>query len=525
MNSGRSSIGDKMSKVLVLGLDGATWDLLRQWIEEGRLPTLKKLMEEGVHSVLKSTIPPLTGPAWVSFATGKNPGKHGCYDFLLPRDSLDDVRTITTRDINGETFYELLDKAGKKCVLINLPCSYPPRINGIVITDFLTMGDEFIFPRDLIEEIPELKRYRVLPDSHSRIKDYINDVRDLERNRFECAKKLFKKEWDFFFILFSGTDWIQHKIYDKLISGDNSDLEAIEFYEEIDDYIKWFVENAKDTTILIMSDHGFQAHNKMFAINKWLMEEGYLKVKQMESKGSSLREKSQKGVKVPVFLLRHQKVFKLGTIFYGILRRIIPVTPVIRTEPDTASVAYSILSSANGNCCGIYINSKRRFGDGSVGIKDYDRVRSEIMDKLEKLRDETGEKIFKSVLRGEEVYSGECVDKAPDIVLISDEYNINSFYDECKNANEHAIKGIFVAYGSDIKRGVKIENAEIIDLAPTVLYMMDMPIQREMDGRVLKEIFREDSGFAKREAVYREVEVGKEWIKERIRELKDVGRI
>jgi predicted AlkP superfamily phosphohydrolase/phosphomutase len=506
-----------MSKVLVIGLDGATWDLLKCWIEEGRLPTLKKLIEEGVHGVLKSTIPPLTGPAWVSFATGKNPGKHGCYDFLLPRDSLDDARTITTGDINGETFYEILDRAGKKCILINLPCSYPPRINGIVITDFLTMGDEFIFPRNLVEEIPELKRYRVIPDSHSRIKEYISDVRDLERNRFESAKRLFKKEWDFFFILFSGTDWIQHKIYDKLISGDNS--EAIIFYEEIDKYVEWFVENAKDTNILIMSDHGFHTYNKMFAINKWLMGEEYLKVKPMESKGSSFREKSQKGVNVPVFLLRHQNIFKIGAFFYGIFRRIIPVTPVIRTEPDTASVAYSILSSANGNCCGIYINSKRRFGDGSVEIKDYKKVRGEIMDKLEKLREGSGKRIFKSVLRGDEVYFGECVDKAPDIVLISDEYNINSFYDEDKNANEHAIKGIFVAYGHDIKKGVKIENAEIIDLAPTILYMMDMPVQRDMDGKVLKEIFEINSELAKRLTKYQEVDE-RDRIKERIRRLK-----
>jgi len=513
-----------MSKVLVIGLDGATWDLLKHWVEEGRLPTLKKLMKEGVHGKLRSTIPPLTGPAWVSFATGKNPGKHGCYDFLLPRDGLDDIQTITTRDITGETFYEILDRNGKKCILINLPCSYPPRIKSIVITDFLTVGDEFIFPRKLIEEIPELKEYRVIPKSHSRINEYINDVRDLEQNRFKCAKKLFEKEWDFFFILFSGTDWIQHKIYDKLISGDN--LDAIEFYEEIDDYVKWFVENAGDANILIMSDHGFHFYNKKFAINKWLMKEGYLKIKPKKSPESTFREKSQKGVTVPVSLLRHQKIFKLGTFFYRLFRGMLPTTPLIKTEPDTtASIAYSVLSSANGNCCGIYINSKRRFNNGSVEIVDYEKVRGKLMDKLEELRDENGKKIFKSVLKGEDVYFGECVDKAPDIVLISDEYNIASFYDEDKISNEHALNGIFLAYGKDIKEGGRV-NVEIIDLAPTVLYMMDIPIPKGMDGRVLQEIFKEDSELAKKGTVYQEVgDEEKRTIKEKIKELKAIGKI
>lgn len=83
-----------------------------------------------------------------------------------------------------------------------------------------------------------------MPNSYSNIKKYISDIRKLERVRFECAKKLFGKDWDFFFVLFQGSDWIQHKIYDILISGKDSD--ALEFYEELDGYIRWFVEKAKE---------------------------------------------------------------------------------------------------------------------------------------------------------------------------------------------------------------------------------------------------------------------------------------
>lgn len=137
------------NKCIVIGLDGATFELINPLIKRGKLPTIRKLIEDGVHGVLKSTIPPLTGPAWVSFATGKNPGKHGCYDFELPKNSLDQIEMMSSKDINGDTFYEVLDRRGKKCILINLPGSYPLRIGGVVITDFLTRGERFYFPSKL----------------------------------------------------------------------------------------------------------------------------------------------------------------------------------------------------------------------------------------------------------------------------------------------------------------------------------------------------------------------------------------
>src|SRR3989304_843271 len=211
-----------MSRVLIIGLDGATWDLIKPMAEAGTLPTLKNVMDHGVWGNLQTTIPPFTGPAWVSFATGKNPGKHGIFDFLLPKKSLNDLKTTSTKHIKGETFYEILNEKGKKCILVNLPGSYPPRIGEIVVTGLCTPGNDFIFPPDLIDEIPEFKNYRIFPDvsleQDGRVTEYINDIRELEKTRFECAKKLFKRKWDFFFILFSGTDWIQHIIFDKLMT-------------------------------------------------------------------------------------------------------------------------------------------------------------------------------------------------------------------------------------------------------------------------------------------------------------------
>ena len=118
-----------MVKIVIIGLDGATWKLFDNLIEKNFLPNLNKVIKKGIIGNLESTNPPVTAPAWVSFATGKNPGKHGCYDFILPRNSLDYTRTISSKDISGLTFYEILNLVNHKGTIINLPNSFPPRTN------------------------------------------------------------------------------------------------------------------------------------------------------------------------------------------------------------------------------------------------------------------------------------------------------------------------------------------------------------------------------------------------------------
>ncbi len=531
-------------KVLIIGLDGATWDLMKPLTEKGKLPTLRKLIDEGVHGDLESTITPSTGLAWVSFATGKNPGKHGCYDFNIPKKSLSNIKTITTKDIQGSTFYEILSENGKKCIIINLPCSYPPRINGIVITSLMTQSDNCIFPRDLINEVPELKNYRIFPDVslHERRKiiEYVNDIRELERNRFECAKILFKKDWDFFFILFSGTDWIQHDMFAELISGLWDDNSApIKLYEEIDGYIGWFVDNApQNTYIFLVSDHGFKAYKKAFYINAWLRKEGFLKVEQKSKRktsSSKFEVESEKvaskliNIKVPVFLLKH-----LSWIapFYYKFKKYLPINPKVEICPKLSdSVAYSIASTIRSNFGSIYINDKKRFIDGKVEIENYEKVREEIINKLKMLKDpKTWENVIKKVWKKEELYFGDNLEIGPDIFfMLSDEYQVRSGlfapqifnYKLVEYSSGHALYGIFLAYGPDIRKRIEIKNVRIYDIAPTILHVFGIAIPRDMDGRVLKEIFKEDSELLEKRIKYQEIkEEEKIKIKKKIKEIK-----
>jgi len=497
-------------RTVVIGLDGASWDLLNPWIEEGRLPALEKLISEGVHGTLKSTNPPVTGPAWVSFATGKNPGKHGCYGFFLPKASLTDTETITTRDIKGDTFYELLDRQDKKCILINLPCSYPPRIKETLITDFLTKGDQFFFPQDLVTEIPKLKDYRIVPHPNLSEADFIADVSAQERTRFECAQELFRRDWDFFFILFDVPDSILHRIDEKIMPGQK--LAALKVLTEIDNYIGWFVNHATDAHIFVMSDHGFRGYNKIFPITEWLVNEGYAKVgvKSIEAReedGSFLEKRQVSGWaqslvshllkrRIP---LQNPLLRKLASFLYRIITKVTAMRHVVHITLYPESLAYSLTYA--GNYASIYLNSRERFEGGIV--ENREKLRAEIIAKLEKLEDKIGSRLFTSISKGEDVFFGESTNKAPDIVLVaSDDCNITGVnYGKANNA--HSLEGIFLAYGADIRKGDRVD-VEIVDLAPTILHAMGFPVPGDMDGQVLEGILRQESDPAIRPVRYPE---------------------
>lgn len=508
-------------KVCVLGLDGATWDLLLPWVREGFLPTLKKLMESGTYGELESTIPPLTGPAWASFATGKNPGKTGIFNFLLPRRSLDDLAPTTSRDIDGKTFYETLDENGRVTIMINLPMSYPPRTKNPTITSIMTQGDNFVFPESLRETIPELEEYRLVPDfalkTKGRHREYIQDIRKLEETRFKCAQKLFEREWDLFFLLFSGTDWVQHELYDKLISGSLDQTHpALQLYRDIDGYIQWFVRHSPDDTVfLLMSDHGFSVYEGTFHVNQWLREKGFLR---LSSSGSRAHPYQHRFVEeLDKAQSRNKMLFSLPGSLAQFLRRLgfekmyrtiekyIPVRIHTQMAVDyTKTYAFCPTFELSG----IYLNLVSRFENGIVETKDAGRLKNEIISQLKRLKNPaTGEDAFCNVLDSQEVYSGGKMKFAPDILIVPSNFFVTHglFVKNMFNKNPinfHSASGIFLAYGRGVKSGQRISGAKIYDIAPTILHTFDIPIPEDIDGRVLKEVFSEDSRFAQRPIKY-----------------------
>jgi predicted AlkP superfamily phosphohydrolase/phosphomutase len=184
----------------------------------------------------------------------------------------------------------------------------------------------------------------------------------------------------------------------------------------------------------------------------------------------------------------------------------------------------------------ISINLKGRNPEGIVQPGyEYELLRQDIIDRLGRLPDPvTGERVGIQVFRKEEVYHGKYLASAPDILFLRDKY---VFFGTGKGDSEweiptpfrsgmHALQGVFMAYGPDIRKsGEKLPNLKIYDITPTVLHMFGLPIVKDMDGRVLTEIFTKGSEPGERQITYRGVDYEAERIKDRVRRLRKLRKL
>lgn len=513
-------------RVVVVGLDGATWDLIKLWVDEGELLTFKKLVENGVYGNLESTLPPVTGPAWTSFVTGKNPGKHGIFDFVYLENGR--LKLHTSKDNKAKPFYEFLSGKGVKNIIISLPLSYPPtsEFNGIMISDFL-------FPR--IEIFPEskkeyIKNYRVVPDFTKTDKDLLEDMINVAKSQVEVAKKLFYKEkWDLYFFYFPETDSVSHHFWRDLTHNTEIGLRAKEIFYIANDFLSWILDKIDKNTILILiSDHGFGEYPYKIYINKLLANEGYLMFTIKESEkdenlgkhllkywGKQGNEKIFKMPKVLYKLATYPQIWPISRYIYKLLFRNKQIN-LTKSIDFQKSKAFTPTSESFG----IYINTENI------------RERSNIEDKLINLLNTleySNRKVFIKIFKKDDVYSGPFINLAPDILFLTNGFYVDASFSEklfkpFKQRSFHELMGIFLAYGPGIKKGYEIKNAKIYDIAPTLLYIFGLPVPKDMDGRVLKEIFEGNSEFIKRKIVYQVVKNEKEKIRKRIKDLKFLGK-
>ncbi len=267
----------------MFGIDSATWDLIRPWVAEGKLPGFKKLLSGGAACDLMSTVPPLTPVAWPTMMTGSSPGDHGSYDFY----SLDKNRELTVNlasDIPYPFVWELLSDAGLRVAAVNIPITFPVRpLNGIMVGGLLTPGlkSDFIYPPELKKEfIKKFPRYEFNP----RVKATRNDPESY-RTLFKEIKKevtdviavsdwvLGKEKWDFFAMNFMAVDHVQHFFW-------NDKRAMLEIYRLVDKYLERVLKKYGRThRFLVVSDHGAGPLEKTMFLNVWLKKRGYLRFK------------------------------------------------------------------------------------------------------------------------------------------------------------------------------------------------------------------------------------------------------
>jgi len=504
------------NKVLIIGLDGASWNVLELFWEHGYLNNLKKLFNSGVKGYLKSTHPPMSPTAWTSFLTGVNPGKHGIYGFGKRGKGKEfyEQKRLTARDILVPTMWEILSQRKKQIISINVPMTFPPeKINGYLISGFLCPSTdvEFTFPSSLKEELLSLNiNYKIdlesdlmegepvylieLLNHHNR--KLIDELLNITKNRLKTALYLIKKRWDIFMIVFVGMDRIQHWLWDYLDKNNSPDSYitslVTEYYEYLDQCIKQIIEKAlsknEKINIIFLSDHGFSKLKGVFYVNKWLEKLG-------------LFYKKKKGKKILFYLKEGLK--KLG-ITRKRLSRYVPESKLTSLYPTVSEIDWYKTKAYSSYINGININLKGREPCGTVNPgNEFEQIRKLIIPELFNLRNpETGKPIVKNVHKKEDIYWGDAIHLAPDLVIEFSEdelFATSSKYDShcvletnIAKKGSHSMYGIFSIIGDGIKKIQSYQQAEIIDLMPTIFYILNEPIPQHIDGKPLIDFFVEE---------------------------------
>lgn len=524
-------------RVLVIGLDGATLQLILPWVSQGKLPNFQRLMKEGSCGVLQSTIRPASPQAWSSFITGKNPGKHGIFGFFEKVKNSYRITFINARCRAGDSLWQILSRNGLRIAVMNVPITYPPeKVNGIFISGMDTPGVEsqFTYPPDLYDEIRKNVGEYIFeagmwgyitggryPEALARL-DYVIE------QQFKTAKYLYEKEkWDFFMMVFTAPDRVQHNFWKYMdpthplySEEDNRKYgNAIEkVYIALDEKIGKFLEVIDDNTaVMLMSDHGMGKNtDKVFFLNRFLETKGILKFKDISQK--PIISMMKKFIFVDTLRFMRRQLWK------GLSRknkeRLVRLFPALR-DRMTSLFLFSRIDLGKTKIYAdeprsyLWVNLKGREPAGTVEPKEYETVRSYVIDELEKLRDpETGKPIVERAYRREEIYHGRFVEDAPDIIIMwyNDEYRsrpsdtstdrvfmekidreeLEKMESNLQANADHRIDGILFLHGHGIKKNYEIAKANIMDLTPTILYLFGLPIPDDMDGKLVKEVFDDE---------------------------------
>ena len=492
-------------KLLIIGLDGATFDVLDPLMDAGRMPALRAFIRGGAAGTLYSTKPPITPAAWTTFMTGKGPGLHGIVDFEKY-----DVRTHTltfnsTYEIREETLWEHLSKKGLRVGSVNVPMTYPPRpVNGFMISGFETpsVDAEFTYPRELKAEL-----LREFPDYDYRTNwrrgalgrlaqlkvnlDYISASFDQGRRITRYCGERFG--WDVLMIVYKLVDNLQHKAWKYLDPRYKQRYPreaemAAECFRRLDDALRGLFAYADEhgATVLIMSDHGHGSLDGKAQPNLLLRNWGYLSLRspwqQAAQRASYWGRRLTKG---------RATRFEQGS--RGVERDL-----AVDWTRTRACVMHAGIYGF------LYINLKGRGPIGIVEPSEYESLRDEIAERLRSEvvsgRDGTPLRVFRDVYRTEELY-GCSRDDNPDLpdLLLSPHPGLAvvrkirggrrvRWSPESRLEGTHRIEGIVALGGPHVRAGRRIEG-NIVDITPTALAALGLRVPIDMEGRVLGEAF------------------------------------
>ncbi len=442
-----------MSRVIVLGLDGLPCSLLRRLIAEGVMPKMGALLGQGDLRAMDTVYPPLSSVSWTTFFTGVNPGKHRIFGFF--ESQIDDYG-IWFQDLSNVKVPGIWDHTqvhGKRTISINLPGTYPaPPFNGVMVSGFIAPDlQKSVYPKMLL---PLLEKVGYLLDVPcSKVAEdpegFWQAVGQSLRARAHTFSTLIVNEpHDLFVGVFTETDRVQHFFFDAIEEPSHPEhARVMNFYRHVDHIVGTLVAQCKDEDeIIILADHGFCRIQQELFINHWLVEHGYLVM----------------------------KTPNMGA-------------PLLEIDAEK-SRAFSLDPGR------IFLNVRGRQANGCVDPRDADRLRNEIAEGLASMRVQvpwSAEKIcpLEKIMRREEIYRGPWAHLAGDLVLHSrDGFEMKGKFNHPSAAQLGHLNGMHT-FGDAMLyvRGRKFPEGTpaIIDLAPTIMKLLDLPVPEEMEGRTL----------------------------------------
>ena len=443
-------------RVLVIGLDSAPPELVfHRW--RANLPNISRLMETGAWAPLRSTVPPITVPAWAAMMTGLDPGTLGFYGFRNRRSYAYDALNIATSDaVTHPRVWDVLSQQGRRVAVLNVPQTYPPRkVNGLMISGFLTPDTtcNYTWPAELKAEIDAITGGYEIDVRGFRTENkatLLDDIHRITGKHFAAARHLLHtRPWDFFMTVEMGTDRIQHGFWKHFDPMHPKHDPASPYRDAIPDYYarldreigKLLAIAGPRTTVLVVSDHGAQPMLGCLCINEWLMAQGYLALKNA------------------------------------------PASPR-RLTPDDVDWSRTAAWAEGGYYSRVFLNVRGREPQGTILPTDYETLRTRLAAEIAQICDDKGVPLNSVVFRPEDVYS-QVNNIAPDLIVYPGNLAWRSAgsiglgshitYDNDTGPDDanHGEYGIFVASGPGVPAAGGIEPLDIRDVAPTILRLLD----------------------------------------------------
>jgi len=455
-------------KLMIIGLDCATpRTLFKDFLDD--CPNIKRMTENGVYGKLRSSDPPITIPAWMVMATGKDAGTLGVYGFRhRVKNSYTDFWIANSYTIKEPKVWDIIAEGGKKSCILGIPPTFPVQpINGSIVSGFITpdITSDYTYPADLKKEIEEKVGEYIL-DVKFRTEEkeeLLSNIYNMTRIHFKTVKYLIKnKKWDYFHFVIIGLDRLHHafwKHYDKLHQkyelGNKFENEIRKYYKYLDKEIGEILEILNDnTTVIIASDHGAKAMKGCLCVNMALEKLGLLKFK---------------------------------------------TNPEPGTKFENADVDWdrTYAWGWGGYYARIFLNVEGREEKGIIKQEDYEKMKDDITKKIKSIKDDNNNPMNTVVFKPEEIFSILNGDP-PDLMVYFDDLNWRSagtvgYNDMYLKENDtgpddavHDYYGVFVIYDPKKKIGIDIGIKNILDIAPTALHILGIKIPNDMKGEIIK---------------------------------------